>query len=103
MKRLLSLVMAMVTVLAALWLFASPAGASEPGDCLAKRHVCVSSDGRGLITPAQQARLEQRIGRYDIYLVAAGSGSSGYNSAMNEIVSTLDGHQQFTVGYLDTR
>jgi hypothetical protein len=103
MKRLLSLGTAVVAVLAALLLFASSAGASEPRDCLAQRHVCVSSDGRGLITPAQQARLEQQIGRYDIYLVAAGSGSSGYNSAMNEIISTLDGHQEFTVGYLDTR
>src|SRR5690349_1451230 len=68
MKRLLSLGMAVVAVLAALLLFASSASASEPKDCLAQRHVCVSSDGRGLITPAQQARLEQQIGRDDIYL-----------------------------------
>jgi len=103
MKRLLLLGMAVVSVLGALWLFLSPASASQPKDCLARQHVCISSDGRGLITEAQQAQLEQQIGRYDIYLVAAGSGSSGYNSAMNEIISTLNGHQQFTVGFLDTR
>ena len=103
MKRLLLLGMAVVSVLGALWLFLSPASASQPKDCLAQQHVCISSDGRGLITEAQQAQLEQQIGRYDIYLVAAGSGSSGYNSAMSEIISTLNGHQQFTVGFLDTR
>jgi uncharacterized membrane protein YgcG len=102
MKRLLPLGVG-AGVLAALWLSPSPAAASTPADCLAQRNVCISSDGRGLITEGQQARLEQQIGRYDIYLVAAGSGSSGYNSAMNEIISTLSGHQQFTVGFLDTR
>lgn len=107
MKRLLSLgvgagVLAAL-VLAALLLFPSPASGSEPKDCLAQRHVCISSDGRGLITEAQQSQLEQQIGRDDIYLVAAGSGSAGYNSAMSEIISTLNGHQQFTVGFLDTR
>jgi uncharacterized membrane protein YgcG len=106
MKRLLTLVVlagVLAGVLAALWLFPSPVSASTPADCLAQRNVCISSDGRGLITEGQQARLEQQIGRYDIYLVAAGSGSSGYNSSMNEIISTLSGHQQFTVGFLDTR
>lgn len=103
MKRLLILGMAVVTALTTLLLFASPASASQPKDCLAQQHVCVSGDGRGLISEAQLAQLAQQIGRDDIYLVAARSGSSGYNSAMNEIISALNGHQQFTVGFLDTR
>jgi hypothetical protein len=56
MKRLLPLGVA-VGVLAALWLSPSPARASAPTDCLAQRHISISSDGGGLITEGQQAQL----------------------------------------------
>ncbi|MGE5293177.1 MAG: hypothetical protein ACM3ML_39535 [Micromonosporaceae bacterium] len=101
MRRLLLSLLA--GALAALWLFPFQASASTLADCLAQHHVCVTGNGRSLISEAQQAQLEQQIGSDDIYLVAAESGSSGYNSAMNQIISTLSGHKQFTVGYLDSR
>jgi uncharacterized membrane protein YgcG len=100
MKRVLALV---VGALAALWLSSSLASASTLPDCLAQQHVCVTSNGRSLISEGQQAQLEQQIGGDDIYLVVAASGSLGYNSAMNQIISALSGHQQFSVGFMDSR
>jgi uncharacterized membrane protein YgcG len=100
MKRLLALG---VSLLAALWLCPSQAGAATLADCLAHHHVCVSGNGRGLISAGQQAELEQQIGADAIYLVVAASGSSGYNAAMHQIISGLSGHKQFTVGFLDSR
>jgi hypothetical protein len=96
-----------VGVLAALLLFPllmSPsASASTLTDCLAQQHVCVTGDGRSLVSEDQQSQLERQIGGDDIYLVVAPSGSSGYDSAMNQIISALNGHPQFTVGFLDSR
>src|SRR5712691_9826878 len=92
-----------VSVLAALLLFPSHASASTLSNCLAQQHVCVTSNGHSLISQRQQAQLEQQIGGDDIYLVVAASGPSGYNSAMNHIISALSGHAQFTVGFLDSR
>jgi len=100
MKRLLGLA---VSVVAAFPLFSSQASAETLPRCLAQQHVCVSSEGRSLISRSQQTRLERQIGGDDIYLVVAGSGSAGYDSAMNKIISSLDGHKQFTVGFLDAR
>jgi uncharacterized membrane protein YgcG len=92
-----------VTAICAALLSPSPTGASTLTDCLAQQHVCVAGNGRGLISPGQQAQLEQRIGSDGIYLMVAPSGSSGYNATMNQIVSALGGHDQFTVGFLDSR
>jgi hypothetical protein len=80
MKRLLALG---VSVLAALCLFPSQASVGTLPDCLAQQHVCVTSDGRSLISEGQQTQLEQQIGGDDIYLMVAASGSSGFNSTMN--------------------
>src|SRR5215470_3107872 len=100
MKRLLGLGLG---VLAALWLVPAHASASTLSDCLATQHVCVAGTGRSLVSQSQEARLEQQIGGDDIYLVVAPSGPSGYNSAMSKIISDLSGHEQFTVGFLDSR
>jgi len=100
MKTLLALG---VGAFAALWLFPSQASASAPADCLAQQHVCVTSDSRSLVSAGQEAQLERQIGGDDIYLVVAPSGSSGYNSAMNQIISALSGHAQFTVALMDSR
>jgi hypothetical protein len=56
-----------VSTLAALLLFPlllspSPASASTLPDCLARQHVCVTGDGRGLVSEGQQSQLEQQIG-----------------------------------------
>jgi hypothetical protein len=82
---------------------ASAAGASTLAGCLARQHVCVSTAGRSLISQAQEAQLARQIGGDGIYLVVAASGSAGYNSAMNQIIRDLNGHPQFTVGFLDSR
>jgi uncharacterized membrane protein YgcG len=105
MKRLLAPGVSALAalVLFPLLLFPSAASASTLTDCLAQRHVCVASDGRGLISQSQEAELEQQIGGDPIYLVVAASGSSGYNSAMNQIIGALSGHPQFTVGFLDSQ
>src|SRR6516162_7548883 len=58
---------------------------------------------RSLVSHSQEAQLEQQIGGDDIYLVVAPSGSTGYNSAMNKIISDLSGRGQFTVGFLDSQ
>src|SRR5215813_14438018 len=100
MKRLLGLA---VGVVAAFPLFSSQASAETLTSCLAKQYVCVSSDGRSLISRGQEARLERQIGGDDIYLVVAASGSAGYDGAMNKIISALGGHKQFTVGFLDSQ
>ena len=101
MRRLLAL---MLGVLAAIWLSGTPARADTLKDCLAKHHVCVTSEGRSLISQSQQDQLEQAIGNDDIYLVVAASGSSGYDAAMRQIISTLGGqNKQFVVGFLDSR
>jgi uncharacterized membrane protein YgcG len=97
-----------VGALAALLLFPallspSPASASTLTDCLAQQHVCVTGNGRSLISEGQQSQLEQQIGGDDIYLVVAPSGSPGYDSAMNQIISALNGHPQFTAGFLDSQ
>jgi hypothetical protein len=92
-----------VSALAAFWLSASPASASTLADCLAQQHVCVAGDGRGLVSAGQQAQLERQIAGDDIYLAVAASDSAGYNSAMNQIISGLSGHAQFTVGFMDSQ
>ncbi len=92
-----------VSTLAALLMAPSRASASTLAECLARQHVCVTSDGRSLVSEGQQSQLEQQIGGDGIYLVAAASGSAGYNSTMNQIIGTLSGHPQFTVGFLDSR
>src|SRR5215475_9448442 len=104
MKRILALRM---SALAALLLFPvllspSPASASALTDCLAQQHVCVAGDGRSLISQSQEADLQQQIGGDPIYLVVAPSGPAGYDRAMNQIISALNGHPQFTAGFLDS-
>lgn len=100
MKRLLALA---ITALAAVCLLPAGASAAALSDCLARHHVCVTGSGRGLISDIQQSRLEQQIGQDDVYLVVAQSGAPGYNSAMNKIIGDLSGHEQFTVGFADSR
>ena len=100
MKRLLAIG---VSAAAVLTLSSFQASAGTPTDCLAQRHVCVSGDGRTLISGGQQAQLERQIGDSDIYLMVRTSGASGYNGTMNQIISSLNGHEQFTVGFLDSR
>src|SRR5215813_1244043 len=99
-RRLLALG---VCAVVAFWLVPTHASASTLTDCLAQQHVCVASDGRSLISQSQEADLERQIGGDPIYLVVAASGSSGYNSAMNQIISALSGHPEFTVGFLDSQ
>ena len=101
MRRLMALV---IGVLAVVMLAGAPARADTLSDCLAKHHVCVTSEGRSLISQSQQDQLEQAIGNDDIYLVVAASGSSGYDAAMRQIISTLGAeNKQFVVGFLDSR
>ena len=101
MRRLVALV---IGVLAVVLLAGAPARAQTLSDCLAGHHVCVTTDGRSLISQAQQAQLEQQIGDDDIYLVVAASGSSGYDAAMRQIITTLGAEKnQFAVGFLDSR
>lgn len=100
MKRLLGLV---VGLFAVLLLVPAQASASTLTDCVAKQEVCVAGDGRSLISQGQQAKLKRQIGGDPIYLVVAPSGPSGYNSSMTEIIGALNGHERFTVGFLDTR
>src|SRR5215471_1566456 len=100
MRRLLGLALG---VLAALWLVSAQAGASTLADCLAQQHVCVAGSSSSLVSPSQEAQLEQQIGGDNIYLVVAPSGAAGYNSAMSKIISDLNGRGQFTVGFLDSQ
>jgi uncharacterized membrane protein YgcG len=90
-------------VLFPLLLSPAPASASTLSDCLARQHVCVTGEGRSLVSEGQQSQLAKQIGGDGIYLVVAPSGPAGYGSSMNQIISTLSGHPQFTVGFLDSR
>jgi uncharacterized membrane protein YgcG len=90
-------------VLFPLLLAPSPASASTLSDCLARQHVCVTGEGRSLVSEGQQSQLERQIGGDGIYLVVAPSGSAGYGSSMNQIISMLSEHPEFTVGFLDSR
>lgn len=83
-------------VLGVLLLLPAQASASALTECLAEQAVCVTGDGRSMISQAQ-------IGSDPIYLVVAPSGPSGYNGSMNEIIGELSGHDRFTIGFLDTR
>src|SRR6476620_3774137 len=91
-------------VLAAIGLSGSPARADTLADCLRTHHVCVTTDGRSLVSQSQQTQLERAIGNDDIYLVAAGSGWGGYDGSVflfNGTASTEK--KQFVVGFLDSR
>jgi hypothetical protein len=105
MKRLLALGAGTLAalVLFPLLLAPSPASASTLSDCLARQHVCATDDGRSLISEGQRSQLERQIGGDGIYLVVAPSGSAGYSSSMNQIISMLSEHPEFTVGFLDSR
>jgi hypothetical protein len=103
MRRVTAALALGLSALGALWLSSSPVMASTLSECLAHQHVCVSGSGRALISGEQQAQLEQQIGGDDIYLAVAPSGSSGYDSAMNQIINAVSSHKQFTVGFLDSR
>ena len=100
MKGLLALA---AGVLAVLLLAPSQASASTLADCLARQHVCVTGDGRGLVSESQQSQLEQQIGEDGIYLVVAASGPAGYDRTMNQIISALNGRAEFTTGFVDSR
>ena len=100
MKRLL---IAAALAVMGLGLLPAQANAGTLAQCLAQQHVCVSGSARALVSRSQEAQLERQIGADGIWLVAAPSGSSGYNSAMRQIISDLHGHAQFTVGFLDSR
>ena len=104
MRRLLAVIIGSVLLgLALAGGNAIPARASTVPQCLAKQHVCVSADGRALVTASQQKQLEQQIGSADIYLVVAAAGSGGYDAAMQQLISSLSGsHSQFVVGFLDS-
>ncbi len=100
---LAALVLALGATLAVLLLVPSRASASTLADCLARQHVCVTGDGRSLVSGGEQSQLGQQIGGDGIYLVVAASGSAGYDSTMNQVIGALSGHPQFTVGFLDSR
>jgi len=100
-RRLLAIVMGVVALAVP---FSVSAKAATLPECLASKHVCVSSEARTLISAGQQSQLEQQIGNSDIYLVAAPSGSSGYDSAMRQLISDLNArHDKFAIGFLDSR
>jgi uncharacterized protein YneF (UPF0154 family) len=80
---------------------ARAAPAETLASCLTGHSVCVASDGRSALTQSQQDQLEQQIGSDPIYLVVAASGSSGYNAAMDQIISDLSSHDNFVVGFYD--
>jgi hypothetical protein len=89
--------------LAALWLFPSPARASSLSDCLAHQHVCVTSNGRAIVSQDDQSLLEELIGSDHVYLVIASSGPKRYDDAMRQIIGVLDQHKpEYAVGFLDT-
>src|SRR6476660_2201014 len=91
-------------MLAAIGLSGSPARADTLANCLGTHHVCVTSDGRSLVSQSQQTQLEQAIGNDDIYLVAAASGSAGYDAAVLHIIGPLGAQKkQRVVGFLDSK
>ena len=104
MRRLLAVII--VAALAGLALLAGnagPARAATIQQCLSTQHVCVSADGRSLVSSGEQAQLEKQIGNDDIYLAVASAGSNGYNAAMQQLISTLSAsHRQFVVGFLES-
>jgi len=104
-KRLLALGVSMLAalVLFPLLLSPSPASASTLSDCLARQHVCVTGEGRSLVSEGQQSQLESQIGGDGIYLVVAPSGPAGYGSSMSQIIGMLSEHPEFAVGFLDSR
>jgi hypothetical protein len=104
MRRLLAAMIAAVVLgLALTWGNAVQARAGTLPQCLARQHVCVSADGRALVSASQRAQLQQQIGRDDIYLVVAAAGASGYDPAMQQLVSGLSGSRsQFVIGFLDS-
>src|ERR1700761_6814356 len=104
MRRLLAVITgSMLLGLALVAGNTSPARAATVSQCLATQHVCVSADGRALVSASQQKQLEQQIGSASIYLVAAAAGSGGYDAAMQQLISSLSGsHSQYVVGFLDT-
>jgi uncharacterized membrane protein YgcG len=102
-KSFLAIGVSAVAALCLFWLPGSPASAGTLPQCLARHHVCVAGDGRHAVSQSEQNKLEQQIGGDDIYLVIAPAGRSGYDSAMRQIIGDLNGHAQFTVGFLDTR
>jgi hypothetical protein len=104
MRRLFAVMIGSALLgLALLWGNTDPARASTLPQCLTKQHVCVSADGSALISASQQTQLEQQIGSADIYLVVAAAGASGYDAAMQQLISSLSGsHSQFVIGFLDS-
>ena len=58
MRRLLALMLGVLGVLAAIWLSGSPARADTLADCLGQHHVCVTNDGRSLVSQSQQTQLK---------------------------------------------
>src|SRR6201996_6141908 len=82
---------------------ARSSAAETLASCLAQHSVCVASDGRSELSQNQQDQLEKQIGSEPIYVVVAASGNSGYNAAMDQIISDLSSHDQFVVGFWDVR
>ena len=65
--------------------------------------MCVAADARKALSAGAQDKLEQQIGSDPIGIVVAASGNSGYNAAMDQIISDLSSHDQFAVGFWDVR
>ncbi|MDQ2810526.1 MAG: hypothetical protein M3Z75_01260 [Actinomycetota bacterium] len=110
MRRLFTVLAAVLTMmglsaacLSTAALSATSVSASTLSDCLAQHQVCVADDARSAMSVSQQDQLEKQIGGDPIFIVAAASGSGSYDSAMNQIISDLGGHQQFVVGFYDVR
>jgi hypothetical protein len=82
---------------------ARASAAETLASCLAGHSVCVAGDGRSELSQSQQDQLEKQIGSEPIYVVVAASGSSGYNAAMDQIISDLSSHDQFVVGFYDVQ
>jgi hypothetical protein len=109
-RRLLTVLAAVLTMtgLSTAWLTtaalaATSVSASTLADCLARHHVCVAKNVRSALSLSQQDQLEKQIGGDPVFIVAAASGSGGYDSAMSRIISDLGHHQQFVVGFYDVR
>jgi len=102
-RRVLAILAIMTGLLALAISFGAGARAATLPDCLASKHVCVSSDARSLVSQDRQSQLERQIGGGDIYLVVAPAGASGYDSSMRQLISDLGAkHDHFVVGFLDT-
>ena len=103
MRRILGVLAAVLTVAGLSVTSASAASADTLGSCLASHSVCVASDARSALSVSQQDQLEQQIGSEPIYIVVAASGTSGYDTAMDQLINDLSSHQQFVVGFYDVR